>query len=64
LRSTTEEKQYRSSLMAAVTVSRPVRGRLADAVLRRGRWRRRWIGLVNGCALTAEFADIALFRSE
>ena len=45
--------------MAAVAVSRPERGRTADAVLRRGRWRRRWTGSVSGCALTAEFADIA-----
>ena len=45
--------------MAAVTVSRLERGRTADAALHRGRWRRRWIGLVSGCALTAEFADTA-----
>ena len=45
--------------MAAVAVSRLVRGRLADAALRRGRWRRRWTGLVSGYALTVEFADIA-----
>ena len=45
--------------MAAVTVSRSERGRTADAVLRRGRWRLRWTGSVSGCALTAEFADIA-----
>ena len=45
--------------MAAVAVSRLEKGRLADAVLRRGRWRRHWIGSVSGCALTAGFADIA-----
>ena len=45
--------------MAAVAVSRPERGRTADAALRRGRWRRHWIGLVSGCALIAEYADIA-----
>ena len=45
--------------MAAVAVSRLERGRTADAVLRRERWRRRWTGLVSGCALTAEFADTA-----
>ena len=45
--------------MAAVAVSRSERGRTADAVLRRGRWRRRWRGSVSGCALTAGFADIA-----
>ena len=46
--------------MAAVAVSRSERGRTADAMLRRGRWRWRWTGSVSGCALTAEFADIAL----
>ena len=46
--------------MAAVAVSRLERGRTADAVLHRGRWRRRWIDLVSGCALTAEFADTVL----
>ena len=46
--------------MAAVAVSRSEKGRTADAVLRRGRWRRRWKGSVSGCALTAEFADTVL----
>ena len=50
--------------MAAVAVSRSERGRTADAALRRERWRLRWTGLVSGCALTAGFADTALFRSE
>ncbi len=45
--------------MAAVAVSRLERGRTADAALRRERWRRRWTGLVSGCALIAEFADTA-----
>jgi len=47
--------------MAAVAVSRSERGRLADAALRRGRWRRRWTGSVSGCALTAEYADTVRF---
>ena len=33
--------------MAAVAVSRSERGRTADAVLHRGRWRRRWTGSVT-----------------
>lgn len=47
--------------MAAVAVSRPEKGRTADAVLRRGRWRRRWKGSVSGYALTAEFTVTARF---